>query len=66
MESASSTMLVVAVVAWSVVAYISGAVSTLTVHVIVGVGTDSTRAGEDALYMHSTISVFTVYLESRW
>ena len=65
MESASSTMLVVVVVAWVAVAYISGAVSTLTVYVTVGVGTDSIRVGEDTLYTYSTIIVCTVLYKPR-
>ena len=65
MESASSTMLVVVVVAWVVVAYISGAVPTLTVYVTVGVGTDSMRTGEDTLYTYSTIIVYTVLYKPR-
>ena len=53
-------MLVAVVIAWVVVAYISDAVSTLTVYVIVGVETDSMRAREDTLYICSTIFVYTV------
>ena len=58
-------MLVVVVVAWVAVAYISGAVSTLTVYVTVGVGTDSMRAGKDTLYTYSTIIVYTVLYKPR-
>ena len=58
-------MLVVVVVAWVVVAYISGAVSTLTVYVKVGVGTDSMRIGEDTPYTYSTIIVYTVLYKPR-
>ena len=58
-------MLVVVVIAWVVVAYISGAGSTLTVYVTVGVGTDSIRVGEDTLYTYYTIIVYTVLYKPR-
>ena len=58
-------MLVVVVIAWVVVAYISGAVSTLTVYVTVGVGTDSIQVGEDTLFTYSTIIVFTILYKPR-
>ena len=58
-------MLVVVVIAWVVVAYISGAVSTLTVYVTVGVGTDSTRARKDTLYTYSTIIFYTLLYKPR-
>ena len=69
MESASSTMLVVVVVAWVVVAFISGAISTITVYVIVGLETDLSqgRGRHPAHVFHDPrLYSFVQKLESKW